>query len=270
MRTATSPLHRTPADSHVITAEDFGMPGLEARESVGPFTAVAALGSLLMVHDSTVTAGHGIGHHPHQRMERLFYLLEGSLDHDDVLNHITGHMGTGDLGILTEGRRGMIHSEWNHGEVDARAFILVYPNEPLAAGAAFDAVRDTQAPRSHPAPGVRTKHVLERGTSKVHGDVRAFTDSSVAAGAELPLRWEPEEAGLLFVVSGAVTVGEDSGAGGGDTGAGDTPNDEHALEPGHALLLPPEPEGWALTARADADAQVLAVATGPGHGLRLR
>ena len=270
------PVHVRPEDGHVIRAEDFGHPGLEARESVGPYARVQAVGSLLMVHDSTVEAGRGIGHHPHQGMERLFYLLEGTLDHDDALNHITGHMGTGDLGILTEGRRGMIHSEWNHGAVDARAFILVYPNRPLAPSAAFDAVRDAEARRSEPAPGVRTKHVLEHGAPRVGGDVRGLADSALEAGATLPLRWDPEEAGLVFVVSGAVRVDHAAG----DDASPGAPSDEprvastlgplEALEAGHSLALPPRTTGWHLTATADRPTRLLHVATGAGHGVRLR
>ena len=112
---------------HVVLGEsDFGMPGLTAVEAIGPFVEIQASGPLITVHDSIIDAGLGIGHHPHRYNERLFYIEEGELDHDDALNGITGHMDTGDVGQFTEGQRGMIHSEWNHGDVDTRAYILVY------------------------------------------------------------------------------------------------------------------------------------------------
>jgi len=107
----------------------------------------------------------------------------GRVDHDDALNHITGSMGTGDLGILTEGRRGMIHQEWNPTDGPARAFILVYPNEPLAPGAAFDAVRDDEATRVTEAEGVITKQVAKRGDGRLHGEV---TSSPTACWTPAP------------------------------------------------------------------------------------
>jgi hypothetical protein len=54
--TVTEAVALTPDDYHVIRPEDFGAPGLVARESVGPFTGVQALGPLLTVHDSTIEA----------------------------------------------------------------------------------------------------------------------------------------------------------------------------------------------------------------------
>jgi redox-sensitive bicupin YhaK (pirin superfamily) len=255
--TATAPLHRTPDDYHVIRPEDFGAPGLWAREAVGPFVDVQALGTLVTVHDSRFEAGCGIGHHPHQRMERLFYILEGTVDHDDALNHITGHMGAGDLGVLTEGRRGMIHSEWNHGDGPARAYIFVYPNDPLEPAASFDAIRDGEAPRRTPAPGVETKGVVERGSGRLHGDFRALGDSALAAEATLEMRLQAGEAGLCFVVAGGVDIDEDHGA-------------RAALGLDHTLLIPPAPTPRTLRVTGREPSRVLHAVTGEGYGLRRR
>src|SRR5947209_6019039 len=101
-------------DDYVVLGEsDFGTPGLTATEIIGPFVPMQASGPLIMVHDAFVEANKGIGHHPHRYNERLFYILEGSLSHDDALNGITGFMGKGDVARLTEGETGMLHKEWN-------------------------------------------------------------------------------------------------------------------------------------------------------------
>jgi redox-sensitive bicupin YhaK (pirin superfamily) len=246
-------LHLTPEDYHVIRPEDFGAPGLQARESIGPFVDVQALGALVTVHDSTFEAHRGIGHHPHQGMERLFYILEGSVDHDDALNHITGHIGTGDLGILTEGRRGMIHSEWNNSDGRARAYILVYPTEPTPASASFAAIRDEEAPRRASAEGAHTKQVVARGDGRLHGDLRELGDSTLAGGSTLEIAVGADEAGLLFVVGGAVRVA-------------DVPA---PVRRDHTVLVAP---GAARTLRVEAhvDCRILHALTGPGHGLRRR
>lgn len=250
-------IHLTPDDYHVIQPEDFGAPGLSARESVGPFTSLEAIGTLVTVHDSRFGPDRGIGHHPHQGMERLFYILEGTVDHDDALNRITGHMGTGDLGILTEGRRGMVHSEWNHSDTTARAYILVYPTRPTPPTASFDAVRGERAERTQPAEGVETKHVIDRDSQVLHGDLRLLHDHRLDAGASLELSFGEDEAGLLFVVDGSVRV-ELSGAPDVDAGQEET------------ILLPPRPEERVVRLEATEPGRVIHVITGEGAGLRRR
>ena len=254
MTPTTSLLHLSPTDYHVIRAEDFGSAGLTARESIGPMVDLQAVGPLLTVHDSTFEPHSGIGHHPHQRMERLFYILEGAVDHDDALNSITGHMGTGDLGILTEGRRGMVHSEWNNTDGGTRCYILVYPTQPLPETAAFDAIRDAETRRAEVRPGVVTKHVVERGETRLHGDVREFGDSSVAEGAALELSLEAREAGLVFVLDGEVTVPD----------AAETATEQHTI------VVPPAEQPRRLLFSAQCQSRLLHAVTGPGYGLRRR
>ncbi len=255
----TALLHLTPGDYHVIRAEDFGSPGLTARESIGPAASVQALGPLVTVHDSTFDPRTGIGHHPHRGMERLFYILEGAVDHDDARNHITGHMGTGDLGILTEGRRGMLHSEWNNTDGGTRCYIMVYPTDPLPETASFDAIRDDEARRVPVGAGVVTKQVVERGDDRLHGDVREFADSSLDAGAALDVRLGRDESALVFVVEGALDV---EGADGSAATA--------ALGREHTVAVAPAPQARSLLLKAREHSRVLHAVMGPGLGLRRR
>lgn len=196
-------------DCVVLGESDFGMPGLRAVESLGPFMELQASGPLITIHDSIVEAQLGIGHHPHRFNERLFYILEGTLDHDDALNGISGHMGTGDLGRLTEGQLGMYHQEWNKGDTDCRAYILVYQTDPVPPRASFAALRDADAPRYEEAPGVRTKELFGlRSRLELHCDVHRYTDSSFEADARASLHVEDDEAGVVFAVEGSFAVGD--------------------------------------------------------------
>jgi redox-sensitive bicupin YhaK (pirin superfamily) len=199
-----------PQDHVVLGASDFGMPGLVAIESIGPFVGIQASGPIITVHDSIIEARLGIGHHPHRFNERLFYIEQGQLDHDDALNHITGHVEAGDLAQFTEGLRGMMHSEWNHGDVDTRCYILVYSTEPVPREAAFHALRDADAPRFAEAPGVMTKELVgPRSPLRVNGDIRSFTESRMDAGASVALEVTAQEGGLASVRDGRVVVDED-------------------------------------------------------------
>jgi redox-sensitive bicupin YhaK (pirin superfamily) len=239
-----------PEDHKVLGESDFGMPGLTAVEAIGPFVPIQASGPLITVHDSTVDAGLGIGHHPHRYNERLFYIEEGQLDHDDALNHITGHMDAGDVGQFTEGRRGMVHSEWNHGDVNTRAYILVYTTDPVPEQTAFNVLKDADAPRYEEAGGVRTKELVgPRSALRVNGDVRLFTDSHLEPGTTLALTMDGGEGGVASVREGGVRVDE---------------RDELAL--GATLVAPPADEPRAVRLRAERPTRVIRVVHGPGHG----
>lgn len=237
-----------PEDHVVLGASDFGMPGLVAVESVGPFSELQASGPLITVHDSVVEARLGIGHHPHRGNERLFFIERGTLDHDDALNGITGHMDEGDVGLFTEGRRGMVHSEWNHGDVDTRAYILVYTTDPIPEGAAFDVLKDAEAPR-YEEDGARTKELVgARSPLRVHGDVRFVAESLLGVGGAVHLAFGEGEGGLVSVREGEVIL------------------DGQRLGERTTVVWPPD---GARTSelRADVRARIVRVLHGPGAGL---
>lgn len=197
-----------------LTEQEFGMPGLIAVESVGPFVALAKLGPFITIHDSFMAPGLGIGHHPHRTNERLFYILEGRIEHDDELNGIRDTMHEGDLARLTEGVRGMIHREWNgHDDITTHAFILVYtPDvEPPIPFASFDALRADDRPRVGEAPGVETLQLIGGGSPfrANNGTITAFHDSSLADGARLPVVMPPNEGLILYPVGGTLRVEAD-------------------------------------------------------------
>ena len=199
----------TEEDDRVLGERDFGMPGLRATESIGPFVRVQASGPLIMVHDALVEPHLGIGHHPHRANERLFYILRGQLDHDDALNGITGHMGPGDLARLTEGRTGMYHKEWNNGDEQTRAFILVYTTDPVPPRASFAALRDEDAPRYEEGPGVETKELLgPRSPLEIHGDIRRYLDSRMVSDSAVSVEIAEDEAAMLVPLEGAFIAGD--------------------------------------------------------------
>jgi redox-sensitive bicupin YhaK (pirin superfamily) len=250
-RTAQAPYIVLSKDDHqVLGPEQFGSEGLQAVESIGPYVDIQAVGPLITIHDSTVEPHLGIGHHPHRHNERIFYMLKGSLDHDDKLNDIQGHMGPGDVGLLTEGRKGMRHSEWNNGDDVAHAYILVYPTDPMPENASFDALRDADAPRYEEGPGIHTKELVgPKSPLHLHGDIRLFTDSTVAAGSALSLELARSEGGVLWVHEGLLEL------------------DGRELRAKETVLVPPDEGERGITVTAKEPSRVLRVVTGPGHGL---
>jgi redox-sensitive bicupin YhaK (pirin superfamily) len=244
-----------PDDFAILDEDDFGVPGLVATELIGPFVHIQAVGPLIMVHDGVFEPHHGIGHHPHRFNERLFYILEGAVDHDDALNNITSHMGTGDLGRLTEGRRGMLHKEWNNTDGKARAFILVYTTDPTPEMASFALLRDADAPRYEESTGVKTKELVgARAGFPIHGDIRLFVDSILEPGAELEVELESQTGALVVPLEGDVFVGSNGSA----------------LSENAASLVPPDEGARRLHLRAPEGARLLRVIFGPGHGFVTR
>jgi redox-sensitive bicupin YhaK (pirin superfamily) len=238
------------ADYRVLGPADFGAPGLRAVESIGPFVAIQASGPLITVHDSTIEPHKGIGHHPHRYNERLFYILSGQLDHDDALNGIRGHMPEGAIARLTEGRRGMLHSELNHGDVPTHAFILVYATDPVPETASFAALTDADAPRYEEGEGTRTKELVgPRSPLRIHGDIRLFADTTLDAGRELEVALAGGEGGLLWIHEGSLRV------------------EGRELGRSATLLVPPSDEARWLTARALEPTRLLRVIHGRGFGL---
>jgi redox-sensitive bicupin YhaK (pirin superfamily) len=238
-------------DYFVLGEEQFGVPGLLATEVIGPFVETRVAGPLIMVHDGVFEPHHGIGHHPHRFNERLFYILEGAVDHDDALNGITGHMGTGDMGRLTEGARGMLHKEWNNTDGRARAFILVYETDPIPAQASFTPLRDADAPRYAEADGVQTKELVGGKVNfPLHGDIRYFADSVLGIDASLEIELAPEEGALLYPLEGELEVEEDASG---------------RIAPGQAVLLSPEPLPRRVRLRAAEESRLLRVVFGPGR-----
>lgn len=221
-----------------LTEREFGMPGLVAIESIGPFVEHAIVGPFLTIHDSTLAPGLGIGHHPHRGNERLFYILRGEIRHDDSLNGITGVMEEGDLARLTEGRRGMIHREWNgRDDVTTHAFILVYtPDvEPPIEHASFAALRAAEAPRLAEAPGVETIELIG-GRSAFRASSSAITrlvDSTLANGATLDAVVPAGQAMILYPLGGVLHL--DAGAAGEAELRGTS--DRHPEGPGAVAIL---------------------------------
>lgn len=198
------------ADRHVIGPQDFGAPGLTAREPIGPAGPIQHVGAVLVLHDSVIEAGLGIGHHPHRGNERLFYLLSGGLHHDDALNHYTADASAGDLAVFTEGWRGMIHAESNPAEDDARIWIIVAPTEPMPPTASVRVLASDDAGRERPGEGISVK-VLVGGSSpaRVHSDVRWLADVRVRDDVVFTRDLADDEAVVVQPIKGrALVMGE--------------------------------------------------------------
>lgn len=207
-----------------VAEAEFGMPGLVAIESAGPFVRIKQIGPFVTIHDSLFEPGFGIGHHPHRYHERLFYILQGRVEHDDALNGIRGEMDTLDLGRLTEGVRGMYHQEWNGAPAGqrSRAFILVYrpdavPEIPVAS---FEVLRAADRPRYADGDGETLELIGPRSPFQVNSSIfRRYLDTSLPAGGSFEEELAQDEAAYLHPLEGALRLTAADGANLGEVSA---------------------------------------------------
>ena len=234
----------------IIGPQDFGAPGLVAREPIGPTAPVRHVGAVFMLHDSVIEAGLGIGHHPHQGNERLFYILSGGLHHDDALNHITADASAGDLAVFTEGRRGMIHAESNPARDDARIWIIVAPTDPLPPTASVRVLGSNDAGRSRPDDGISVKELVGAGSpAEVHSDVRWMADLRIRDDATFVRELADDEAVVVQPIRGRADAMDE------------------VLDTDDLLAVGPGDAARALRITgAGEPTRVLALVTGPGLG----
>lgn len=86
-------------------------------------------GCLRVLNDDTVGGGTGFDLHPHNNMEIITIMLEGSLEHRDSMGN-TQVIAQSEVQVMSAGT-GIYHAEYNHSETeDAKLFqIWIFPRE---------------------------------------------------------------------------------------------------------------------------------------------
>jgi redox-sensitive bicupin YhaK (pirin superfamily) len=74
----------------------------------------SAFGTLVSFNDDFVQAGKGFGTHPHQNMEIISIMLQGSMSHKDDMGY-DNVVKEGSVQLMSAGS-GLFHQEWNVGE----------------------------------------------------------------------------------------------------------------------------------------------------------
>lgn len=85
------------------------------------------VGSLRVINDDTIAAHNGFGTHPHDNMEILTCVLQGTISHKDTMGN-ERHIHPGEWQLMSAGT-GVQHSEINNGDTPVHMLqIWVIPN----------------------------------------------------------------------------------------------------------------------------------------------
>ena len=88
--------------------------------------------ALRVINDDLIAAHNGFGMHPHDNMEILTCVLDGTISHRDSMGN-ERHISAGEWQLMSAGT-GVRHSEINHGDVPVHMLqIWIHPNERNAA-----------------------------------------------------------------------------------------------------------------------------------------
>jgi quercetin 2,3-dioxygenase len=168
-------------------------------------------GTLRVFNDDRLVPGAIWPMHPHRDIEGLTYVVEGMFRHQDDVGGPPGPLPAGSVQRMTLGR-GAWHSEQNASEAEPMRFIQMWilPSErglePGVEQREFTADDRTD----------RLLRVLSGSGGEsvlVHQDADVFV-SRLTAGASVAHHLRPGRGAYLYVIGGAVRMGDDDMAAG--------------------------------------------------------
>jgi len=164
-------------------------------------------GALRVLNDDIVAGGEGFGKHPHDNMEIITIVLDGTLEHKDSMGHAQ-QIVPGEVQVMSAGT-GVTHSEYNP-DPKKKVNLLqtwIFPKErgvqPRYDQKAFDAAGRANALQMLVSPVYN-----EDAGLKIHQDAwiyRTSLDRGHTVSHELH---SAIHGAYLFVIEGKVQVGD--------------------------------------------------------------
>lgn len=158
--------------------------------------------ALRVINDDIIAAHNGFGTHPHDNMEILTCVLDGTISHRDSMGN-ERHISAGEWQLMSAGT-GVQHSEINNGDIPVHMLqIWIIPNERNAEPRYQQILRD---PRKQP----NQWHLIAGPNADAPMHIRQNTEVKTAVieqGQHLPLE-ATQHINYVHVISGAVQIAE--------------------------------------------------------------
>ena len=165
-------------------------------------------GPLRVFNDDVIAPGKGFGFHPHRDMEIVTYVTEGELEHrDDQGNH--GVIRAGEVQRMTAGS-GIVHSEYNHSrEKPAKLLQMwIFPDRRGLAPSWEQQKFEKKYREGKLLPVIVPENSTDTTRAMhIHQDAYFYV-SSLAAGAVASHAMKQGRKAYLFVIDGAIKVGD--------------------------------------------------------------
>lgn len=158
--------------------------------------------ALRVINDDLIAAHNGFGMHPHDNMEILTCVLDGTISHRDSMGN-ERHISAGEWQLMSAGT-GVQHSEINNGNVPVHMLqIWIHPNQRNAAPKYQQIQCD---PREQP----NQWHVIAgpNADALMHIRQQAEVKSALLEKAQALDVIATQRINYLHVISGAIQVAE--------------------------------------------------------------
>ena len=162
-------------------------------------------GPLRVFNDDIIQPTQGFDFHPHQDMEIVTYVIDGSLEHKDNFgNH--GIISAGGVQRMSAGS-GVIHSEFNHSsEKPLRLLQMWFLTNKKGLKPSWEDRQYSKKDRLNKLlPIITSENSNKNGVPQVHQDVKIFV-SSLAPNTKLDYNLEQKRQAYVFVINGELTI----------------------------------------------------------------
>ena len=160
------------------------------------------VGALRVINDDTIAAHNGFGTHPHDNMEILTCVLDGTISHRDSMGN-ERHISAGEWQLMSAGT-GVQHSEMNNGDVPVHMLqIWIHPNVQNAEPNYQQILRDPRA-----TPNEWQLIVGPHENAPMHIRQNAEVKAAyLEKGHELPIQ-ATQKFNYVHLISGQVLIGD--------------------------------------------------------------
>jgi hypothetical protein len=162
-------------------------------------------GHLRVFNDDRIKPNSGFGMHPHQEMEIITYVLEGTLTHEDNMGN-QGTIQSGEVQRMSAGT-GIRHSEYNHSQNEPVHLmqIWVLPDQKgLTPG--WEQKKFTLEQRRQKLFPIASGQKIGEGV-RIHQDT-TFYVSALDPGEKVIHQTHPDRRIYTFVIQGQVRISE--------------------------------------------------------------
>ncbi len=192
-------------------------------------------GNLRVINEDRVRPGKGFAPHSHENMEIISYVISGALEHKDSMGN-GSVIRPGDVQRMTAGT-GVQHSEFNHSDDKPVHFLQIWilpDSNGLQPG--YEEKNFAPERRRDQLRLVASREGRDESLS-VHQDVDLYA-SLLSAGSKLTHLFGTARRGWIQLVSGRLTVGDETLAAGDGAAIEDVGTIEiTALEDAELLLF---------------------------------